>query len=168
MKVGEYYFWEAGQEQNGGYRDPDWLNASQAGLAVGEAARQGMVYNIFGRSAQNVDNAIKNGQFIHTNGKLYSQGFKGNQHIAANAVKNSLSTGSFARNLGRGMTGVGAGLAIVQFGMSDQSGADIARLTGSFIITGSAFIPIVGPAISIGLGIADSLGAFDGVYGYFD
>jgi uncharacterized membrane protein len=55
-----------------------------------------------------------------------------------------------------------------QFAASVQSGGDWARLGGAAIITASAFIPVVGPFISIGLGIADSYGAFDGVYGYFD
>ena len=33
---------------------------------------------------------------------------------------------------------------------------------------GSYFIPIVGPVISIGLGVADSYGAFDNIYNYFE
>jgi hypothetical protein len=36
------------------------------------------------------------------------------------------------------------------------------------MITASAFIPVVGPFISISLGIADSYGAFDSVYNSFD
>lgn len=41
---------------------------------------------------------------------------------------------------------------------SNQTGSDYARLSGA------AFIRIVGPFISIGLGIADSFGAFDEFY----
>ena len=39
---------------------------------------------------------------------------------------------------------------------------------GAGLITASAFIPVVGPFLSIGLGIADSMGAFDGLYNSFD
>ena len=74
----------------------------------------------------------------------------------------------FASNVGKGFIGVSVGVALVQFGTSDQSGEDIARLTGAGIILGTAFIPVVGPAISIGLGVADSFGAFDGIYESFD
>jgi hypothetical protein len=35
-------------------------------------------------------------------------------------------------------------------------------------ITATAFIPVAGPFISIGLGIADSMGAFDGLYDTLD
>jgi hypothetical protein len=62
---------------------------------------------------------------------------------------------------------VGAGISLYQFGSSNQTGADYARLAGAAFITGSAFIPVVGPFISIGLGVADSLGAFDGIYNSF-
>jgi hypothetical protein len=55
-----------------------------------------------------------------------------------------------------------------QFANSDMSGNDYARLTGSLVITGTAFIPLVGPVISIGLGVADSYGAFDDIYNYFE
>jgi RHS repeat-associated protein len=69
---------------------------------------------------------------------------------------------------GRVATGISIGVSIYEFGTSDQSGADYARLTGSFIILGTAAIPVVGPFISVGLGIADSFGAFDGIYNSFD
>jgi len=60
------------------------------------------------------------------------------------------------------------GASVYQFAASDQSGADYARLGGAAIITGIAFVPVAGPFISIGLGIADSYGAFDGIYNYFE
>jgi len=145
----------------------DWANALGVGLGVGELARQGKVYEIYGRSAETVENALKNGQFVHTNGKTYSQGFRGNQYISSKSVSNSLSTAKFARNLGRGMTGTGLALSGYQLLNSQGTGADYARFTGSLIITGTAAIPIAGPFISIGLGTADSFGVFDPVYNYF-
>lgn len=51
---------------------------------------------------------------------------------------------------------------------SDRSGADNARLAGSIIIMGTAAIPVLGPFISIGLGVADSFGAFDSIDNSFD
>lgn len=70
--------------------------------------------------------------------------------------------------VGRGVTGLSIATAGYQFATSDMSGNVYARLTGSFVITGTAFIPIVGPVISIGLGVADSYGAFDNIYNYFE
>jgi uncharacterized membrane protein len=55
-----------------------------------------------------------------------------------------------------------------QFAASVQSGGDWVRLGGAAIITASAFIPVVGPFISVGLVIADSYGVFNDFYGYFD
>lgn len=60
------------------------------------------------------------------------------------------------------------GAAGYELASSDRSRSDYARFTGTLIITGSAAIPFVGPIISIGLGVADSYGAFDSVYEYFD
>jgi hypothetical protein len=80
-----------------------------------------------------------------------------------------------AAKMASGLKVVGGGVTVFsvaasgyQFLNSDMSGNDYARMTGSFIITGTAFIPKVGPVISIGLGVADSYGAFDGIYNYFD
>lgn len=97
-----------------------------------------------------------------------SIGFRGNQYINSQSVKSSISTAKFARNLGRGFTALNVGTAIYQFGTSEQRGADYARLAGTGVITATAFIPVFGPFISIGLGFADSLGVFDGIYNYFD
>lgn len=145
----------------------DWLSAIGFGLGVGEVARQGKVYEVYGRSAQAVENALSNEKFIYTNGKTYSQGFRGNQYLSAKSVSNSISTAKLARNLGRGMTGLSVGISLYEFSNSNKTGADFARLGGAAIITGSAFIPVVGPAISIGLGFANSFGAFDGIYNSF-
>ncbi len=145
----------------------DWLSAASGGLAVGELARQGKVYEVFGRSAQSVENALSNGQYVHTNGKTYSQGFRGNQYVSSKSVSNSLSTAKLAKNLGRGMTGTSLAISGYQLLTSQGTGADYARFTGALIITGTAAIPIVGPFISIGLGVADSFGAFDGIYNSF-
>jgi hypothetical protein len=132
-------------------------------LGVGELAYQGSVYKSFGRSAETVDNLLKNGKYLH-NGEVY---YKGNYPKVTQAMKNSLSTAKLARNVGRGFAVVGAASSIYDFATSNQTGSDYARLTGAALITGSAFIPVIGPFISIGLGIADSFGAFDGIYNSF-
>ncbi len=74
----------------------------------------------------------------------------------------------FAKTVGRGLGVVGLTVSAIEFINSDKSGGDIAKLTGAFIIAGTAFIPVVGPFISIGLGVADSFGAFDSIYNSFD
>ncbi|HWQ41929.1 MAG TPA: hypothetical protein VN456_07825, partial [Desulfosporosinus sp.] len=55
--------------------------------------------------------------------------------------------------VGRVATVLSVATAGYQFTNSDMSGNDYARLTGSLVITGTAFIPFVGPLISIGLGV---------------
>ena len=81
---------------------------------------------------------------------------------------NAAKMASGLKVVGRGFTGLGVATAGFQFANSDMSGNDYARLTGSLVITGTAFIPLVGPIISIGLGVADSYGAFDKIYNYFE
>lgn len=70
--------------------------------------------------------------------------------------------------LGKVSAGVSVGFAVYDFANSDMSGGDVAEFTGSVIITATAFIPIVGPVICIGLSMADAYGAFDSIYGYFE
>ena len=81
---------------------------------------------------------------------------------------NAAKMASGLKVVGRGVTGLSIATAGYQFATSDMSGNDYARMTGSLVITGTAFIPIVGPVISIGLGVADSYGAFDIIYNYFE
>ena len=81
---------------------------------------------------------------------------------------NAAKMASGLKVVGRGVTGLSIATAGCQFATSDMSGNDYARMTGSLVITGTAFIPIVGPVISIGLGVADSYGAFDNIYNYFE
>jgi len=150
-----------------GQSEGGWVNALDLGLELGELARQYKVYETYGVSAETVENALKNGLYVHTNGKIYSQKFRGNQYISSKSVSNSISTAKFARNLGRGMTVAGLILSGYQLLNSQGTMADYARFTGSLIIIGTSAIPIAGPFISIGLGIADSFGVFDPIYNYF-
>lgn len=151
-----------------GRGEPSFLNAFSGALAMGELARQAKTYQFFGKTAQQVEDALANGKYVHKNGKVYSQKFRGNQYISSQSVKNSLGTAKFVRSAGRALTGVSTGIAVYTYLDSDRSGADNARLAGSIIIMGTAAIPVVGPFISIGLGVADSFGAFDSIYNSFD
>jgi RHS repeat-associated protein len=147
----------------------DFLWAFGVGLNVGEGVRQGHGYYIFKRPLEIVERELGRGNFVHTsNGKIYSQRFRGNQYISSNSVKGSLSTAKFVKNFGKGLTVVSVATSIVSYANSDKTGADKARLVGSLIITGSAAIPVVGPLLAIGLGIADSFGAFDKIYESFN
>ena len=49
---------------------------------------------------------------------------------------------------------------------SGDAGFYNSKLVGSAIIAATAFIPIVGPVLSIGLGAVDAAGGFDGIYHY--
>jgi hypothetical protein len=81
---------------------------------------------------------------------------------------NATKMSSGLKVAGRTVTGLSIAASGYQFANSDMSGNDYARFAGSIIITGSAAIPFIGPIISIGLGVADSYGAFDSIYNYFD
>ncbi|MDP3927631.1 MAG: RHS repeat-associated core domain-containing protein, partial [Bacteroidota bacterium] len=148
-----------GAQSGGG----SWLSAASGGLAVGELARQGKMYEQFGKGGYYVEKALEQGKYIHK-GEVYWQGkYKG----VTNAMKESIEGAKFAKNLGRGMTGVGIAISGYQLLSSKGTGVDYARFTGSLIITSTAAIPIAGPFISIGLGLADSFGTFDPIYNYF-
>jgi RHS repeat-associated protein len=149
---------------NGGI---DWLSAANFSMSIGELTRQAKIYQIYGKSAQTIDKALSKGRFVHTNGNTYSQGFKGNQYLSSKSVSNSLSTAKFARNLGRGFTGLSLATSGYQLLTSEGTGADYARFAGALLITGTAAIPVAGPFISIGLGVADSFGAFNPIYNSF-
>jgi RHS repeat-associated protein len=72
--------------------------------------------------------------------------------------------------------GAGPGSAIVSVIISgtalmmldEVAPHDKAKFITSLVITGTAFIPGVGPVISLGLTLADSIGAFDDFYNFFD
>ena len=135
---------------------------------LGELTRQFKVYEVYGKSATIVENALKKNQFVHTNGKIYSQNFYGNKYIKSSSITNSISTAKIANKLGKGLYFAGAGLTAYEFIVSDKTNEDYAKLLGSIVISGTSAIPVVGPFISIGLGMADSFGAFDGIYKSFN
>jgi len=107
------------------------------------------------------DNTVKYAQIV--NGKVRAASVL-TRASQMNAAK--MATG--LKVVGRSVTGLSVATAGYQFANSNMSGNDYARLTGSLVITGTAFIPLVGPIISIGLGVADNYGAFDDIYNYFE
>jgi RHS repeat-associated protein len=87
------------------------------------------------------------------------------------AMQTTNLTTSFTKTLkttGKVFQVAGAAASLYTYYQSDGSGADKARLAGAAIITGTAFIPVVGPFLSVGLGVLDGVGAFDGLYQKFD
>jgi len=74
--------------------------------------------------------------------------------------------------LSRGLNGAVALIAIGQFVAKaadhNLQPSDGARLVGAVLILGSNAIPVAGPFISFGLGMADATGAFDPFYQSFD
>jgi len=141
-----------GRAAGGGGLDP----SITAGLAVGGGMIGGLE-----QSYKYGNNNVKYAQRV--NGKVRTPSVL----TRANQM-NATKMDSGLKVVGRGVAGLSVAASGYQFFNSDMSGNDYARLSGSFIITGTAFIPIVGPVISIGLGVADSYGAFDGIYNYFD
>lgn len=70
-----------------GRGEPSVLNASSGALAMGELARQAKTYEFFGKTTQQVEDALANGKYVHKNGKVYNQKFRGNQYISSKSVK---------------------------------------------------------------------------------
>ncbi|BAX80002.1 hypothetical protein ALGA_1627 [Labilibaculum antarcticum] len=127
-----------------------------ANIAIGS----GMVSGL-GQSYEYGDHIVKYGQRV--NGKVRSA-----KVLTRVSQMNATKMATGLKVVGRGITVLSVATAGYQFANSDMSGNDYARLAGSAVITGTAFIPFVGPLISIGLGVADSYGVFDDVYNYFD
>ena len=76
-------------------------------------------------------------------------------------------TGKFSKSLGPAGIALSVGVGAYEIG-TDTWDAHTFVNGGLLLVTGAAFIPIVGPVISIGLGVADSYGAFDDIYNYFE
>ncbi len=70
--------------------------------------------------------------------------------------------------IGRGFTGLNLAWAAFELYDSKRKGSDYARFGTTIAISAFAIIPKAGPFISIGLGIADSQGAFEDFYKKFD
>ncbi|MGE3824258.1 MAG: RHS repeat domain-containing protein, partial [Bacteroidia bacterium] len=135
---------------------------------LSEAVRQVKGIQEFGTSIKNVENTLKEGKFIHQgNGKTYSQKFKGNQYISSKSVKESISNAKFFKVAGNAIQALDLASTFIEFGTSEKKGSDVAKLVTNLAITAVAVVPIVGPALSIGLGIAETFGAFNGMYNLF-
>ncbi len=153
----------AAVSESGGHVSPVGLALSTAELSL-----QGASYNIFNRSLQTVERALKNEEFVHINGRTYSQTFRGNKYISSASVDMSRTVGQTLRGVGRVVLGLSIIATGYQFAMSNYSGADWARLAGAAVIMSSSLIPVVGPFVSIGFGFADAFGVLDPIYNYFD
>jgi hypothetical protein len=89
--------------------------------------------------------------------------------ISRSNVTHANRMAGHAKNLGRGFTLLSVGVAVYDLSNREKrTGGDYARFAGAMIITGSAAVPFIGPLVSIGLGVADSYGAFDSIYAKFD
>jgi hypothetical protein len=146
------YPWDVPSGQGGNQLDP----SISAGISIGGGFVGGLE-----NSYKYGSNTVKYAQRI--NGQVRNA-----QVLTRASQMNAAKMASGLKVVGRGVTGLSVATAGYQFANSDMSGNDYARLTGSLVITGTAFIPLVGPIISIGLGVADSYGAFDGIYNYFE
>lgn len=146
----------------------DWTNALGLTLSSADLLLQSWHYSTYKHSSGVVEQALKEGRYILANGKSYSNLFKGNQYISPTQIKGSIESARFAVNLGRGLTALSIISAGTTLALSDRSNEDIARFSGALVITATAFIPGVGPLISLGLGIADSYGFFDPIYERFN
>jgi hypothetical protein len=97
---------------------------------------------------------------------VYRDGYQGNQHVAAKSI--TKSKGALLKSFGKDLFTLNTATSLAQFNSTDGSGEDWARLTGASLITGSVFTPVIGPLLSISLGVADSFGILDDINKSFD
>ncbi|MCZ8355284.1 MAG: hypothetical protein O9340_11150 [Cyclobacteriaceae bacterium] len=119
------------------------------GADMAELYRQGNGAVQFGMSLGKAEKILNDSRILS---KMSSS-----RQVFNNSVK-AFKTG------GRFIAGLGLAANAAEFIESDMSGGDIAKLAGGVVITATAFIPVVGPFISVGLGLLDSAGAFDALY----
>lgn len=111
------------------------------------------------------------GQFA-MNGRLYKQGYRGNQYVHSSVVAAAKSSqrnlAAVGRVATRGGAVVGGALAIRDVATGGASNQSIARgFVGAFGV-GVAFVPTVGPFLSLGVSLANGAGAFDRGYEQLD
>ncbi|MFC7774543.1 DUF6443 domain-containing protein [Flavobacterium sp. GCM10027622] len=134
------------------------INDFGDGLIGGSIFLDGQEYNDKGYS--NADHLGAIG-FAGTLGEGYIEGY-------TTLAKFSKGAGDLAKSTGKVFAGVGVVTALGDFALSAKSGSDYARLGGAALITLSGAIPVVGPGVSIALGVLDGAGAFDSFYKKFD
>jgi len=88
--------------------------------------------------------------------------------MAQNGGANAANVATLGRVLKVGGATLGVGLAGVDVYRGGASSQSLARGTVGVIGTATAFIPVVGPFISLGISITNAAGGFDRVYNYFD
>ncbi len=152
----DYYFAPVSEGEPAGQRGSQLDPSISAGISIGGGLVGSLEYsykyrNITVEYAQRINGQVRNAQVLTRARQM-------------NAAKMGLGL----KVAGRVATVLSVATAEYQFTNSNMSGNDYKRLTGSLVITGTAFIPFVGPLISIGLGVADSYGAFDNIYNYFE
>ncbi|HQL01413.1 MAG TPA: RHS repeat-associated core domain-containing protein [Smithellaceae bacterium] len=155
-------------------------NSSQVGPAnsvVGQVAgvvtaKAGVYNSVLTGEARELQ---KHGNFkIDGRDKIYKKTFYGNQRAVTSkeVVKNAKAAQASLAKFGK-FAGVTLSVVSVvsgtyeanQDGWSDRA---CAKLTANILITGVGLVPVVGPAMSFGLTIANSVGAFDPIYNSFD
>jgi len=128
----------------------------------------GLIGNVGGSGLFGVDmvfGAVKNNfNTLQRQSDTYRLGL--NYGKAAGKVSNVLKWSS---RVGGGLSWMGVGLSVTQFGFSDQSAGDFTRLGVNAIILGLTVTPEpASTAVGIGLGLMEGAGTFNAFYIYAD
>jgi RHS repeat-associated protein len=124
----------------------------------------GLVGSLSASPAQELQAA---GKFA-MNGKIYKAGFLGNQYVSSSSVAAAKSSQAALSTAGRVVTAGGAGLAVYDVYNGGASNMSLARGAIGVIRTASAFIPVVGPFVALGISITNAAGGFNWLYNQFD
>gem|GEM_PF-4288792 len=143
---------------NSGPQQPTVNSETSAIVGAASATAEGLEQVSSHRAA---NPSVKYSQSV--NGKVRSpEVLTRTTRIQANSLSNQ------AKFVGRGLNVAGVAIAGVNlFTTENRNGADYARFGGAVLISATAAIPVAGPLISFSLGVADSYGAFDGLYNSF-
>jgi hypothetical protein len=140
---------QGGGPASNGYEKFGVYDAIGFGADMSELYRQGYGAVQFGMRLGKAEHLLKDARIIKT--------------MSASRQAFNTSVSAF-KTAGKGIAVIGGIATAAEFLASDRSGGDYAKLAGGIIIIGTAFIPVVGPFISVGLGLLDGAGAFDGLY----
>ncbi len=107
-------------------------------------------------------------------GNTYKMGFYGNQAVGYSAaeVAAAKSTQAVLATAGRvitvGGTALGVGLSVIDVYKGGASNQSLVKGFIGIAGTASAFIPVVGPVLAVGISITNAAGGFNWIYNNFD
>ena len=153
------------------------LDADRQGNGGGDANAISIVdvlNTIVGSSSDWVTSAARElqaaNQFVMS-GNIYKMGYYGNKYVTPAAVAEAKAAQAAVATTGKVITYGSAALGVVIAGaeVAHGGGSDRSLAEGAvgLATTASAFIPVVGPGVAVGLAVVNAAGGFNWLYNDF-